>query len=508
MTWARRPMFLIVAFLLVGCGAVGGSASSPPVHSSSTARQSSSGPPSSPLSSSRSASSTRSTASSKSEVPSLGAVSWSSPPAPWVTAVGLSPCAFQPTPLGDQGIAVAVVSNTQCGVAALIKGEWTLQGVPSGSYVTAIEGQDSTQLAMTDGAVVYLYENSSFVTVATAPPGQQAVSLVGLPSGGFAIGTAPIWGCGLGGFCGTTSCPDGLILVAQGGTTRTFPLPKGSVPSHPVECGVSVGAASDDTLWFGVTGVGVAGLDLGTGALRAVPAGASTTYLLPEGGDNSGPVQVLGATSSSVYFSVHRPMGGGRAGYWAGLDAIDLKSGKLQTYLPESPSPCVESGAGAPSSILAIGTRLWVSWPEDAQCPIYTWEPGSSSLLQPASQCASATATTVAVGDANVVEACDVNATVDFVVLNSKTGAVQSSFGLPGSLFAQGLGSSLPSELVTADGKVWFSAHNKTLTILVEVSPAGALLGEYGASAGTVLVAGYGKVWAVGPKGVATIPDS
>ncbi len=319
---------------------------------------------------------------------SLGNLSWSAPPPPWTLVTVPGECWFTPSDFGAGLLAVALTtlgSNAAdlCGAGVWNNGRWSIQAFATGSQPSATTGTTAGSFAVSDGTDVYVYANGRFVQAAQTPTGQNAVSVVPLPSGGVAIGTAAIWHCGMGGACGTTDCPNGRILIAQNGTVRTYQLPKATLPpaSPPVECGVSVGAISGEALWFGVTGVGVSELDLTTGAFGTFPQGGATSpYFLPQGGLD-GPVQVLGASSASVYFSVHRPVGGGFAGYFAGLNVLDVATRSSTTYDPAPPSPCVDPGKGAPSTAVTDGSVLWVAW-LGASCPIYTWTSGVSTVDQ------------------------------------------------------------------------------------------------------------------------------
>lgn len=244
-----------------------------------------------------------------------------------------------------------------------------LAALPSGGFVVGTVGTSGNGGAAAYPATpadapggLFVYAGGALRAM-TLPRGQYVVSLLALPGGGYAVGTATAGPC-----AGGARCPvvPGRLGVAPAGAASvrwyTPPLPGrkaplvGAVANGDPAGGVIVGAAQGTRLWFGVNGVGVAALNTADGRF-SLEHGSRGPHYFPAA---YGAIQFFPGTTSAttVYYSVHRLPGTLDAGYWGPLYAASAAGGGSARRLLPAPLPstaggqpnygCVQGGMGTP----------------------------------------------------------------------------------------------------------------------------------------------------------------
>jgi hypothetical protein len=266
---------------------------------------------------------------------------------------------------------------------------------------------------------------------------------------------------------------------------------------------VDLGPVADGVLWLSADGVGIAGLRIRTDTFLPLAAAAKAPADYIAAG-YPGPIQILGVTASTVYFSVHRIPGIADGGYWAGLDAVPITGGSVRTTMPADQT-CVQGGAGAPSILDLVGGRVWVGW-SGGWCPFYDGTVGATSLATSASACIGKFSTAEAVlADGQVVAECRLAAGDRFFVFDGSTGAQVATFGLPATLTALGIAPTASLSLLPGSGgHLWLRLGAGAGTVFARINPtAGTVTRMLQLPGGTTMVAGATHDWFVGPAGVA-----
>ncbi len=376
--------------------------------------------------------------------------------------------------------------------------------LPGGSFVAS-----TLDPATGTGGRLLLYSGATLTDV-PVPQDEYPESVVALPGGGYAVGTAAQAACNPSG-CTSATCRAGAVgIAAAGETPRWYTVslagaaPRevfGSPEDGDPPCAIDVGTLAAGRLWYGVNGVGVGALDLHTGTSRLVPGNKQVRFA------GNGPVQILGVAGDTVYFAVHRLPGVADAGYWGPLAAIDVTTETVRTYMPAS-TDCIQGGAGTPRALTVDGTRVWAQWGGSiGWCPPYQLLPGAAELTAPAAGCISTQnlgVTTMFEGN-RVYEACRTADGVDFHVLDGSTGTPLARFGWPAALTARGV---VPDGQPTLwpDGTssltVTVGVKNTQDTLLLRLDLTGTVQATYALPPGTVPVPGDAGPWLVSPSGV------
>lgn len=412
-----------------------------------------------------------------------------------------------------------VGSSHVCGVAVLSGKRWTVYPLPggtrlnadavlsSGSFVVGTVGVGTDAHALSYGSGgLFVYTAGRLVPV-TIPTGQYVSSLLALPGGGYAAGTAPAGSAHPGASSGRLG-----VAAAHGGTRWYTPPASGTAkafgmaPADP-PYGVVVGAVQGNLLWFGVDGVGVAALNTATGHFQL----HGSTYFPTA----YGPIQFFPnvTSSSTVYYSIHRLPGIADAGYWGPLYAASAAGGgrvrrifpaTLPGSTPKRPDyGCIQGGVGAPSQVRQYGSRLWVKW---SGCQVYEAIQGAPGLQRPAITCGQTGVWQVDVvfaPGASVSELCETRGAYVLYTLNGRTGAVEATHVWKTAPWKTAKGRGIP-------WAGWFAAPGGGLwawsSKLYEVAPTGVITAHYAFAGPLGAVLGARHLWLVGTHGVAAVP--
>lgn len=463
------------------------------------------------------------------------ALSWTAPPPPWRIGPAATSCGpFDGRPallrLGPGAILVPAARSGagsragRCGVALLRGGRWRVAALPAhmrlnaeavvrgggvvlGTVGTAGGGRGGGPPGGQGG--LFVFSGSALRRVAL-PAGQYVASLLALPAGGYAVGTAPVRPAG---GCVPSACGLGRLGVAGAGGVRWYvpPAPAPRLGMPPAPGGVVVGALQGTVLWFGVDGVGVAALNTATGRFLQ-KAGAHGPRSFPAA---AGPIEFFPAagTAAVVYYAVHRVPGVADAGYWGPLYAATAGGGGSARALAPAPLArggvqpwygCIQGGLGAPSHVRVYGARLWVQW---VGCQVYEAVRGAAPLARPGTAvgCGPAArgSVEVAFGRSSVYEWCAHGTGVTLIILHGATGAVAAThtWSSPPPP-AAGLGPWYPAP---GGGVFWtwrYAAHAGQPATLLTLGPAGTVQARSAFPGPVGAAVGAHHLWLLGARGV------
>lgn len=354
---------------------------------------------------------------------------------------------------------------------------------------------------------LFVYTAGRLVPV-TIPTGQYVVSLLALPGGGYAAGTAAAGSEYQGASSGRLG-----VAAAHGGTRWYTPPASGTAkafgkaPADP-PYGVVVGAVQGNLLWFGVDGVGVAALNTVTGHFQL----QGSKYFPPAYGGGSIQFFPNVTSSTAVYYSVHRLPGIADAGYWGPLYAASATGGGsvrriFPATLPDSTPKlphygCIQGGVGAPKQVRQYGSRLWVKW---SGCQVYEAIQGAPGLGRPAIACGQIGVWQVAVAfapGASVSELCDTRGAYTLYTMDGRTGSVDVThvWKTPPWPTAKGRGIPWAGWFPAPGGSLWAWSSD-----LYEVAPTGVITAHYAFPGPLGAVLGAHHLWLVGAQGVAAV---
>lgn len=348
-----------------------------------------------------------------------------------------------------------------------------------------------------------IYRDGALLPV-PLPPGQFPTSLLGLPSGATAIGTGFFAQCGPSGICPATRCPQGQLLLLQGGhlvqqvppapsptqsTVETVAPPWGFDGGPGPVCPLTLQSLGNGILYFSMEGIGLGGYNLTTHTFVGLAAPGEGFYAPA----SAGPVNVIGVTPSTVVFDIGTGADGTTG---SGVQSVPSSGGIVRIDSPSPPECVASEGAGPPQTALLVGSRIWADW---SGCPLYDGTTRDDTLVVAPSTCAAVAVLTV--GTQVVAECPNGN----LLVYDGATGALTASEPWPTSLQTLGITPDASSSLMAGSGDtVWVqSAVTNGLVLAAWNIQSGSILTHFTAPADAIVVPSGPSLWVFADQAVA-----